>query len=138
MALPPNQDPFTLANAGREYPVRVADHGKIIFLGNASDGRVGTFTIEFVPDASWSGTFAVLGRVYGKPASDNGVGFSPIPYRRICLNNVASDRAIVSDVLTGHFIIEVPASGLAIGLLASVQASGGVVYNWPLNGPSGL
>ena len=136
-ALPPNLSPIELANAGREYRVTTNDHGKFLFLGNASDGRVGTFTIQFAPDpgGSWQGSFAVVARVYGKPASDNGVGFQSIPYRRVALNGAASDRVLVSDVLTGSFIIEVPANGLVICLLVNAQAGFGTVYNWPLNGP---
>lgn len=136
MALSPNLLPFDLANAGREYSATTNDDGKFLFFGNASDGRVGTFVVEFVPGLAWNGSFVVVGRVYGKPASDNGVGFVPIPYKRVSLNNVASDRALVSDVLTSHFIIEIPASGLAVALLTSAASGDGVVYNWPLNGPS--
>lgn len=135
-SLAPHQLPNELANAGREYPVNSTDNGKILFLGSASDGRVGTMMITFVPDIAWTGSFAVVARPYGKPASDNGVGFQPIPYRRVTLNNVASDRTIVSDILTQPFIIEVPANGLAIGLLTSTLSGTGVVYSWPLNGPS--
>ena len=136
MALAPNILPFELANAGREYKVTTNDDGKFLFFGNASDGRVGTIVVQFDPGLAWNGSFAVVGRVYGKPASDNGVGFVPIPYKRVSLDNVASDRALVSAVLTSTFIIEIPANGMVVALLTSAASGTGVVYNWPLNGPS--
>lgn len=124
------------ANAGREYFIKDNDHGIVLPLGNASDGRVGTFVLQFVPDQSWLGGMQVVARIYGKPASDNGVAYQTIPYRRVALNGVASDRALVSDTLTGAFIIEVPSNGLAIGVIPAVTAGFGVLYNWPLNGPA--
>lgn len=135
-ALPPHLPPFRLENAGREYRVTSADHGKILFFGNASDGRVGTFVVQWVPDASFAGSFAVTGRVYGKPASDNGVPFDPIPYRRVTLANVASDRELVADTLTTPFLIEVPSNGIAVGLLCACTDGFGTLYSWPLNGPA--
>ena len=125
-----------VSNAGREARVTTDDHGQILFLGNASDGRAGTFVVQFVPDGSFQGGFSVVARVYGKPASDAGVGFSPIPYRRVVLSGVASDRALVADPLTTQFLIEVPANGIVVGLLASVQQGFGTLYSWPLNGPA--
>ncbi len=135
-ALPPHLSPITLSNAGREYEVTATDDGKILYFGNACDGRVGTYVIQFVPDENWTGSFGVLARAYGSPASDNGVAFQSIPYRRVSLNGMASDRALSADPLASSFIIEVPANGLAIGLLVGVCGGGGVLYSWPLNGPA--
>jgi hypothetical protein len=138
--LPPNLSPITLANAGREYAVTVADHGKIIFLGDASPGaRVATMFIQFVPSQSFTGTFAVVARAFGKPASDNGVSFIDYPFRRVVVAGVASDRTITTNTATplaDAFVVEVPANGVVIGLLTACTAGGGVLYSWPLNGPS--
>lgn len=133
-ALPPHLAPFVLANAGREYRVTTADNGKFLYLGNASDGRTGTFVIQWVPDGSFVGSFGVTARVYGKPASDNGVAFQSIPYRRVSLAGVASDRTLVAAVLTDAFLIEVPSSGVALALLCECTAGFGTLYSWPLNG----
>ena len=133
-ALPPNLAPLALANAGREYRVSTADHGKFLYLGNASDGRTGTFVVQWVPDASFAGSFGVVARIYGKPASDNGVAFISVPYRRVNLAGVASDRTLVSAVLADSFLIEVPSSGVALALLCDCTAGFGTLYSWPLNG----
>lgn len=133
-ALPPHVAPLTVANAGREYRVTTSDNGKFLFLGNASDGRTGTFVVQFVPDASFAGSFGVTARVYGKPASDNGVAFVSIPYRRVNLAGIASDRTLVAAVLTDSFIIEVPSSGVVLALLCECTAGFGTLYSWPLNG----
>jgi hypothetical protein len=135
-SLPPHLPPFKLANAGREYRVTPNDHGSILYLGNASDGRTGTFVIQWVPDNSFSGSFAVVARVYGKPASDNGVPFNPVPYRRVTLANVASDRTLVADALATSFLIEVPSNGIAVGLLCACTDGFGTLYSWDLNGPA--
>jgi hypothetical protein len=124
-------------NAGREYKVQSDDHGRLLFLGNASDGRVSTFVLEFVPNYDWQGDLAVVARIYGKPASDNGVGFVSIPVRRVAINNQASDRALVGNVtFQGQFIVEVPCNGLSLAVLCNVQAGSGTLYSWPLNGPA--
>ena len=138
-ALPPHLSPLSLANTGREYKVTVADHGKFLFLGNAASGRVGTFAIQWVPKASFSGSFALTARMEGKPASDNGVAFIDFPIRRVALNDVASDRTITTNTATplvNSFIIEVPSNGVVLALLCSCTAGTGVLYNWPLNGSS--
>lgn len=133
-ALPPHLTPITLANAGREYRVTTADNGKFLFLGNASDGRTGTFVVQFVPEAGFAGSFGVTARIYGKPASDNGVAFQSISYRRVALAGVASDRTLVSAILPDSFLIEVPSSGVVLTLLCECTAGIGTLYSWPLNG----
>lgn len=133
-ALPPHLAPLVVADAGREYRVKTADNGKFLFLGNASDGRTGTFFVQFVPDASFAGSFGVVARAYGKPASDNGVAFISVPYRRVNLAGVASDRALVSAVLTDSFMIEVPSTGVVLALLCECTAGFGTLYSWPCNG----
>lgn len=138
-ALPPHLSPFSLANAGREYKVTVADHGKFLFLGNAGDGRTCTMSIQWVPEASFAGSFAVTARMSGKPASDNGVAFIDFPFRRVALNDVASDRALTTNTLTplcDSFIIEVPSNGVVLAMLCACTAGTGVLYSWPLNGSS--
>jgi hypothetical protein len=137
--LPPNVSPFTLVNAGRRDDVTVNDNGKILFFGNASDGRTGTWFLQFVPNLLFVGQFSVVARPYGSPASNDGVAMQDYPFRRVVLNGVASDRTITNNTatpLSGGFAIEVPSNGVALGLLVSCTAGGGVVYSWPLNGPA--
>ena len=135
--LPSHLSPIVLANAGREYRVSAADNGKFLFLGNASDGRTGTMFVQFVPEASFVGSFAVTARAHGKPASDNGVAFVDYPFRRVVIANVASDRAMTTNTVTplsDGFIIEVPSNGVALALLCDCSAGVGTLYSWPLNG----
>ena len=137
--LPPNVAPFTLADAGRRYDVTTNDHGKILFFGGAADGRVGTMFIQFVPNSQFVGQFSVVARPYGAPANTDGVALVDYPFRRVNINNVASDRTITNSTATplvAGFQIEVPANGVVLGLLTSCVQGGGVVYTWPLNGPS--
>lgn len=137
--LPPNVSPFTLADAGRKYDVTTNDNGKVLFFGGAADGRVGTMFIQFVPNLQFQGQFAVVARPYGAPANTDGVAMVDYPFRRVSVNGAASDRTITNNTatpLTSGFIIEVPANGVVLGLLTSCVAGGGVVYSWPLNGPS--
>lgn len=120
------------ANIGSAYPLTPADNGSILFLGDGSSSRTATKTIQFVPGPGFTGTgFTVVARIYGPSPDKNAVVFNPIPYRRVQLAGLASDRAIVSDTLpaTG-FIVEVPCNGLVVALVASVTGGSGVLYQW--------
>lgn len=122
--------------AERSYVVTPADHGKVLSLGNANDGRVSTFGVCFMPDPSWQGTLGVVARLMGIPAREAHVGFASIPYKRVNLEGLASDRAVVSDPLSGFFIIEVPASALVVGVEVNCIQGFGQLFSWPLSGPS--
>lgn len=120
------------ANIGSAYTVTTNDNGSVLFLGDASSSRAAVKTIQFVPNAGFQGTgFTVCARVYGPQPDKNAVPFNPIPYRRVQLAGLASDRAIVSDTLpaTG-FIIEVPCNGLVVALVTSATAGTGTLYQW--------
>lgn len=126
-------------STGRSYVVDPKDHGQILSFGNGADGRVGTFAIQFVAAPGYTGSFAVVGRVYGKPANDDGVGFVAIPYKRVNFDGIAQDRTLVSDglaIAATSFVIEVPCNGLTVGFLTACTAGKGTLYSWPLTGPS--
>lgn len=110
----------------------------ILELGPAgTTQQVSTMTIQFVPDLAWNGEVVVVGRSLGQAAQDGNAPFVPIPYRRVSLDNAASDRALVSDPITGTATIEVPANGLSIGLLGAAAPTGSLTaYPWDLQGPS--
>lgn len=129
----------TTANVGKEYNLTTADNGAILFLGNASSSRTAVKTIQWVPGPTYApdpGTgWTVVGRIFGPGPDRAGVPFNPIPYRRVQLSGVASDRAVVSDALppTG-FIIEVPSNGQTIGIIATCSAGIGTLFNWDVTG----
>lgn len=122
-------------NLGRAANLSLTENnGGIYTLGNGNDGRTSVMTIQFATNQNWQGTISVLGRIYGPPANADNVGFLPIPYRRVILGPTASDRALVSDPLTGAFLIEVPANGITVALSIGTTAGFGRLYSWPLFG----
>lgn len=110
--------------------------GKFAVLGDAANGRVGAWSIDFNPDASFTGSFAIVGRSRGAPAHTDSVPFKQVLFRRIYLNGVAYayDWSAAADVVTGPSLIQVPANGVSIALLISCAAGFGKVYSWPLVG----
>src|SRR5690349_5204489 len=107
------------------FTVNVACDGLIASLGNTSDENPsGAITAMFVPDSLWNGQAVVVGRAPKISTADVTVPWVPIPYRRITLNNVGQDYALVGDVLTltGPTLIQIPANGLMVGLLFAVTA----------------
>lgn len=122
--------------SSRSYQITPDDDGLILDLGPASNSQsVGTFVIQFNPDVDCDYTVAVMGRTWGAAAAAADVPFLPIPYRRVTLNNVASDYAIVSATVSGASMIQVPANW-AIGLLVSCTAATCRVVSWDLPGNS--
>lgn len=128
----------TSANVGKAYGLTTADNGATLFLGDASSSRTSVKTIHWVPDAGTVGDgFSVVARIYGNQVDANGTPFLPVPYRRVNLAGVASDRALVSDTLPIEgFLIEVPANGQMIAIIPSVTSGGGWLYNWDSAGPA--
>ena len=121
------------------YRVTTVDHGMFCVLGTVSPRTVGLWSVQFVPDQSFVGQLGVVGRIAGKDATDDAVGFGSIPYRRVQLGGVASDNAMVADAIphTGALIL-VPASGLTVALLVDCTAGFGDVYLFPLEGHPAL
>lgn len=112
----------------QKFAATVAVDGLVGSYGSTSDENpVGGWNLQFIPDLNWTGSIAVVGRSPRISTADLSVPWIPVPYRRICLNNVAQDWAIVpgSDpnwviVVTGPCMIEVPCNGFAVGLLFAV------------------
>ena len=113
------------------YKVTTVDHGNFKVLGTVSDIDGGSWRVQFVPDVSFVGSFAVVGRSGGPQAGNDSVAFTQIPYNRVSLNGQASDWNLVSDVLLSDFIINVPGTGLSVALLVECTAGFGVLYAKP-------
>jgi uncharacterized membrane protein len=128
---------------GRAYKVTNADDGSILILGDAVNGRVGTWFVKTSCAANCvsDGTagFFLMGRGYG--AAMQADSFVPIPYKRGSLNNVAQDWAIVAGnaMIGDTALINVPANGMSIALLINCPLGQSFwVYSWPLNGTSAV
>jgi len=123
-----------MAPMGRSQRIVTATDGQLLELGDVNEVEGGAWSVHFVPDASFTGAFIIMGRARGRGAAADGVGYSPIPYRRISLNNVAQDYAIVQDIITNTAIIIVPAAGLSVAILVNCSAGFAFVYNHPISG----
>lgn len=122
--------------SNRTYVIEAKDHGLILTLGPAATSSdVGTFVIQFNPDASSDFEVVVMGRCWGVAAQSLQVPFLPIPYRRCTIANAASDYAIVSDPVSSASLLQVPANW-EIGLLVSCTTGSCGVASWPLQGNS--
>lgn len=132
----------------REFRVLPAQNGLIASYGSTSDENPsGGWYFSFVPAVDFDGQFAVMGRVPRVQPSDLTVPWVPIPYRRITLNNVASDWAIVSGLNadgstntnwviapSGPCQVWVPTLGMQAGLLIECAAGSCMVYAQKVTG----
>ena len=123
--------------SNRKYTITPAANGDILEIGPASTPAfVGTFVIQFNPDVLFVGEIVVLARLTGKAAEDAGLPFLPVPYRRVTVNNVASDYTFVDDAITGATKIQIPSSMDSIGLLVACSAGSCTVVCQDVQGPS--
>ena len=123
--------------SNRVNVVTPARHGDILELGPASSqASVATFVIQFNPDMFFTGAFVVMARLAGPVPVDVDLPFMPVSYRRVTVNNVASDRTYVADQITGATKIELPSSMDSIGLMVSCLTGSCTIVSWGLQGPS--
>lgn len=124
----------TVQRSNRRFTIKASDNGNILEMGPAANATsVGVMVIQFNPDQSSDYEATVMGRCFGQNAAD--CPYVPIPYRRVTLNNIASDYAVVHDAITGASLIQVPANW-AIALLVSCTAGSCVVASQDLLGNS--
>lgn len=125
---------------GPRFRVTTGDHGNTLVLGDTGGTHVGTWVVQFAPGNAFTGTLSVVGRAFGKPASDDNVGFVALPYRKGYLNGALADWSIVGDgtPISAASLITIPADGLSIGLVVANSDAGsdGFLYCWPLHGPA--
>lgn len=125
--------------SGRSYTITASDDGYLLELGPAATtGHVGTYVLQFNPTLSFSGQIQVQGRVFGAAAESASLPFEAIPYRRVTVAGVAQQYELVSDMITGACIIQVPANGMSVALLVSCLQGDCAVVSWDLNGPSAI
>lgn len=122
--------------SSRSHVITLADHGMILDFGPAATASsVGTFVMQFNPDATSDYTATLMGRCWGQAAADLNMPFVPIPYRRVTVANAASDYNISTSVISGVTLIQVPANW-SIGLFISIATGSCGVASWNLNGSS--
>ena len=121
---------------GRKKFVSVDDDGDFLLLADTGKDLAGVWVLEFVPDNDepFDGQLSVQGRIQGQQAFEDAVGFAPIPYRPWILNTVTGDLELTTAAITGHSLIAIPATGLAVALLVSATSGKGVLYSYPRQG----
>lgn len=123
---------------GRVFTIDSTNNGDFGEFGpGAGSSEAGLVTVQFNPDVNFVGSFGVVARAMGQDAKDANAPFLPIPYIRVNVNGAASDRAVVSDVVTGPGIIEIPANGQSVGLLVGCEAGTCTVFPIRLAGTPG-
>lgn len=128
---------MTTRIGNRRYTLRNQPSDPVLEIGPAGvASQAGIMTIQFTPTLDFDGQFVVVGRCVGTAAETAQAPFVPIPYRRVSLNNEASDRALVSDPINGTALIEVPANGITVGLIAAWAAGQCDVLSWDVSGSS--
>lgn len=122
---------------GSPFRVLPAQNGQVASFGSTSDENPsGAWHLMFVPSIDFDGAFVVQGRTPRISTADLTVPWLPIPYRRITVNNVASDWSIVTDTLaiSGPYQILVPASGMAISALIACNTGQCMIYSQKMTG----
>ena len=121
------------------WVINPADNGNTLELGTGSAGTfTGIMVVQFNPDLLWNGSIQVLARLTGPAAETANLPMVPIPYRRVTVNNVASDRTLVSDTLliSSAYKIEIPSNRDSIGFLVSCLSGSCTYVCAPLQGQS--
>ena len=111
----------TVPMSGTFKSVSTADTGNTLEFGESGTEETGFLTFQ-LETSSFTGSFTVVGRSKGETALLNSASFVPVPYILVSLNGAASDRSLVTAALTTSAIIEVPASGLSVGLATTCTA----------------
>jgi hypothetical protein len=124
----------------RKRQISVEDNGNFLLLSDTGQNWAGMWVFEFVPDDNdpFVGALAVMGRIQGQQAFDDAVPFASVGYRAAVLNGVASDYSFKADLITGHSVLMVPATGLALAVLVACESGKGTLYSYPRQGDAGL
>jgi hypothetical protein len=130
---------LTTKASARLFTLGFKDDGNIIEFGPAgTNNQVGTMVLQFKSSIGAQFSVVVMGRVFGVAADSADMPFVPIPYRIISLNNVAQDYAIVADTIVTDALIQVPANGISVAVLAGWTSGTVAVAAWDMNGPGAI
>ena len=112
--------------------------GDFIEFGDATPrDETGCVTIQFNPDVEFDGQFAVVARRKRTPNdSATDAPFLPVAYIAVNVNGAASLRPLSVAVISAPGLIEVPATGLSVGLLVACTAGKCTLYLGRHAGPA--
>lgn len=121
--------------SSRKVRVSSLNNGDTLDFGPAgTPAFVGTYAFQFVMSLDFQGALVPLGRMSGKAAQEAGAPFLQIPYRRVVVNALPSDYALVADPITAAGIIQIASNGLSIGMLVACTQGYCDILTWDLQG----
>lgn len=128
----------TVEQTGRCQSISSANHGDLFKLGNVSNEQdVGGWTITVIATSGdFSGGVYIVGRQSGTDAQSRSMPYLPVPFRQVCINNIAMSYSFDNALISASSIVQVPANGLALALLVSCTSGTADVYSTPLQGPT--
>lgn len=109
--------------SSRKFGFSTDDNGDFLEMGPAgTPSSGGCMTIQFIPSPDAIYSIIIMAKVAGVASTDANAPFMPVKYRRVVVNNVAADRTLVDDAITGASLIEVPSNGESIALFTACSA----------------
>ena len=125
-----NTQPATKQLNQQTFQIDASQNGVFAECGPAGPGSVGVWTFHWVPDPSFDGGLAVMGRIAGQAAALDGVNMVQIPYRSSYLNNVATGSPLNygTTIITGTSLFYVDTAQLSAGILISCTTGFGKLY----------
>lgn len=125
------------SRSNRYFIITPADNGDIAEIGPAgTPSSTAVLSVQFDPSIDFVGSFVVLAKTMGQAAGSANAPFLPVPYRRVNVAGVASDRILVADPIRAVGKIEVPSNGDSIALLVECTQGTCPIYSWDLQGSS--
>lgn len=105
-------------------------HGDFLEFGDATPrDETGVVTVQFNPDVDFVGEFGVVARRKRTPNdSATDAPFLPVAYIAVNVNGASALRPLSLATITGPGLIEVPATGLSVGVLVSCTAGKCTLY----------
>jgi hypothetical protein len=122
---------MAIVNATRK---QVITPGNTYILGEATNGMVGTWAVQFIKGTLATSQLTVQARVRGPEATADGITLQPINYLKVYVNGSVGDQTYGSATLTDNSLILIPASGLVVAIDVSSGTGLGTLYSYPLDG----
>lgn len=125
--------------SGPKRLVTPTDDGNLIMLGNASEGRVGLWTVQIEPNVDFVGSLIVVARSSLKEASNDNAPEHQWFYRSAYLNGGAVDYGVLQTAqINNSSLITIPSDGWNVGFLVACSAGSLTLYSLPIDGPSAV
>lgn len=121
---------------GRRIVLAAGFTNGIYMLPTPNIGTVSSIAIHVAVPSALSASILVKARSAAGEAQADNPTFLQIPYLAQYLNGAVGTNVYSSAAITGVSIIQVPATGLEIGLDVTYTAGAGFIYWYPLAGAS--